>query len=67
MAMRADQAQSSWLPTRMLIGGKLVEGEGRPIIVRNPSTGGVTSEFSGASLAQVQAAIKAARAVADKG
>ena len=67
MATLATPAGTSWLPTRMMIGGRLVEGEGQPVAVRNPSTGGVTVEFAGASLDQVKAAIKAARDVADKG
>lgn len=58
---------AAWLPTRMFIGGKLVAGEGQPVIVRNPSTGAITSEFAGASLAQVQQAIASARAAADRG
>ena len=58
---------AAWLPTRMLIGGKLVAGDGQPVIVRNPSTGEVTTEFAGASLAQVKDAIAAARAAADHG
>ena len=56
-----------WLPTRMMIAGKLVAGEGAPVTVRNPSSGEVTIEFAGASLDQTKAAIAAARAAADKG
>ncbi len=56
-----------WLPTNMMIGGKLVAGEGAPVTVRNPSTGEITIEFAGASLDQTKAAIAAARAAADKG
>lgn len=67
MATLATSAQSTWLPTRMMIGGRLVEGEGRPVAVRNPSSGEVTVEFSGASISQVQAAIKAAKDAADLG
>ncbi len=67
MAPLATPAQSAWLPTRMLIGGSLVEGAGQPLTVRNPSSGEVTTEFSGASLDQFHSAIKAARSAADKG
>ena len=67
MATLAIPAQTSWLPTRMMIGGRLVEGAGQPVVVRNPSSGEITTKFSGASIEQVLAAIKAARAVADKG
>lgn len=66
MATQAT-SQGSWLPTRMLIGGTLCAGEGAPVVVRNPSTGEVTTEFAGASLDQTKAAIAAARAAADKG
>jgi len=51
----------------MMIGGKLVAGEGAPVTVRNPSSGEVTIEFKGASLDQTKAAIAAAKAAADKG
>lgn len=67
MATLAIPAQTSWLPTRMMIGGRLVEGAGQPVVVRNPSSGEITTKFSGASIEQVLTAIKAARAVADKG
>ena len=67
MATLANPAQTNWLPTQMLIGGKLEKGAGQPVIVRNPSSGEVTTEFAGASLDQVRAAIAAARAAADKG
>jgi aldehyde dehydrogenase (NAD+) len=60
-------SSTAWLPTKMMIGGKLVEGEGQPVTVRNPSTGEVNIEFAGASINQTKAAIAAARAAADKG
>jgi aldehyde dehydrogenase (NAD+) len=66
LAMSAS-SQSPWRPTRMLIGGKLLAGEGQPVVVRNPSSGDVTIEFKGVSLDQVKASIAAARAAADKG
>jgi aldehyde dehydrogenase (NAD+) len=56
-----------WLPTRMLIGGKLVAGQGATVTVRNPSSGEVTIQFAGASLDQTTTAIAAARAAAHKG
>ena len=55
------------LATDMLIDGAAVPGEGAPITVYNPSTGGVTTTFPGASLGQFAQAIAAARAAADKG
>ena len=60
-------AQGPWFPTRMLIGGRLVAGEGQAVTVRNPSSGEITTEFAGASLDQTRAAIAAARTAADKG
>ena len=60
-------SSTAWHPTKMLIAGRLVAGEGAPVTVRNPSTGEVTVEFAGASLDQTKAAIAAARTAADKG
>lgn len=60
-------AQGPWRPTTMLIGGRLVAGEGQTMVVRNPSSGEVTCAFAGASLDQTRAAIAAARAAADSG
>ena len=67
MATLAKPVQTSWLPTRMLIAGQLCDGSGASVVVHNPSTGEVTTEFAGASVEQVRAAIAAARAAADKG
>lgn len=67
MTTLATSPQAAWLPTRMMIGGHLVDGAGPGMAVRNPSSGAVTVEFPGASLDQVKAAIAAARAAADKG
>ena len=67
MATSAPATKAAWLPTRMMIGGHLVPGEGASLTVLNPSTGGVTTRFAGASLDQTKAAIAAARAAADKG
>lgn len=67
MATQARQVATSWLPGRMMVGGRLVEGAGAPMAVRNPSTGDVTVEFPGASVDQFHSAIAAARAAADKG
>ena len=53
--------------TDMLIGGRLVAGEGAPLSVINPSTGATTTTFPGASLDQVRAAIAAARRSFDAG
>jgi len=54
-------------PTRILIDGHLVSGEGEPIRVINPSSGGLTTEFPGASLDQFGQAITAARRAFDSG
>jgi aldehyde dehydrogenase (NAD+) len=67
MATLATKTQSTWLPTRMLVAGRPADGQGQPMVVRNPSSGEITAEFAGASLDQFRTAIAAARAVADKG
>jgi len=67
LATLAKPVQTSWLPTRMLIAGQLCDGGGAPVVVHNPSTGEVTTEFAGASIDQVRSAIAAARTAADKG
>ena len=67
MATLAPKAATSWLPSRMMVGGRLTDGAGAPLEVRNPSTGEVTITFAGASLDQFRSAIAAARATADKG
>jgi len=67
MATLAMQKQSTWLPSQMIIGGHAEAGAGQPLIVRNPSSGEVTTEFSGASLDQFRSAIAAARSAADQG
>ena len=67
MATLAKPIETAWLPTGMMIAGRLQAGAGAPITVRNPSSGEVTVEFAGASIEQVRAAIDAARTVADKG
>ena len=67
MATLATPAQTAWLPTQMMIGGRLQAGSGAPVTVRNPSSGEITAEFAGASIDQVRAVIAAARTVADQG
>ena len=59
-------SETAW-PTAMLIDGQLVPGEGAPITPVNPSSGQPTTTFAGASVAQFEAAIAAARAAFDKG
>lgn len=51
----------------MLVGGHLVPGEGAPVSPVNPSSGEISTTFPGASPAQFQQAIAAARAAFDKG
>jgi len=51
----------------MLIGGRLVAGEGAALSPINPSTGEVTATFPGASPGQFAQAIAAARTAFDKG
>jgi aldehyde dehydrogenase (NAD+) len=50
----------------LFIGGEAVAGEGETITVINPGTEEVVAEFAGASGAQVQAAIAAARRAYDR-
>jgi aldehyde dehydrogenase (NAD+) len=50
---------------RLYIGAEAVTGEGEIITVINPGTEAVVAEFAGASAAQVNAAIAAARAAYD--
>jgi aldehyde dehydrogenase (NAD+) len=51
----------------MWIDGRRVSGVGAPMTVRNPGTEEVVAEFAGASAAQVEAAIGAARRAFDSG
>jgi aldehyde dehydrogenase (NAD+) len=55
------------LPDRLFIGGRLVAGEGERFAVLNPGTEEVIVELAGASEAQVEAAIAAARQAYDSG
>ncbi|HEX7741438.1 MAG TPA: aldehyde dehydrogenase family protein, partial [Sphingobium sp.] len=55
------------LPERMLLGGRLVSGEGALLTVLNPSSGAPVISFAGASSAQFDQAIGHARASFDKG
>ena len=56
------------LPTHAgYIGGQLIEGQGAPLTVENPSTGGVLTQLPGLSLAQVEAAITSSRRAYDSG
>jgi aldehyde dehydrogenase (NAD+) len=51
----------------MLVGGQLVPGEGALVTPINPSSGEISASFPGASAAQFQQAIAAARTAFDKG
>lgn len=59
--------QASWIPQDMLIGGRAVAGEGATMTVLNPGTGEPSAIFPGASIAQFEAAIGAARKAFDAG
>ena len=47
-------------PTKLLINGQFVKGEGKPISVLNPSTGLEITQVAEASMAQIQQAVVAA-------
>lgn len=57
----ADNAHGVSLPTRLLIGGESLDGEGAAIRIVNPATTRLVAEFSGASKAQVGHAVDNAR------
>jgi aldehyde dehydrogenase (NAD+) len=69
MSLREDRAaaQGAELPSRLFIDGRSVAGEGERFAVVNPATEEVLSELMGASAAQVEAAIAAARRAFDSG
>jgi aminobutyraldehyde dehydrogenase len=48
------------IQTQLLINGKFVKGEGAPISVLNPATGAEITQVAEASMAQIEAAVKAA-------
>lgn len=48
------------IPTKLLINGQFVKGEGEPISVLNPSTGLEITQVAEASMAQIQQAVAAA-------
>ena len=48
--------------TKMYIGGRMVEGDGQPIDVINPTDGSVIATVNGASAAQAEEALQAAKA-----
>ncbi len=58
---------TTWLPTEMLLGGRLVAGQGQTFPVTNPSTGEVTVELAGATISQFRQALASARTAADEG
>jgi aldehyde dehydrogenase (NAD+) len=59
--------QSTSSAARLFIGGERVTGEGAAFAVVNPGTEAIVSEVAGASTAQVEAAIGAARKAYDAG
>ena len=58
---------SAQAPRDLFINGRTVGGEGETFTVVNPGTEAVVAEIAGASAAQVEAAIAAARAACDSG
>ncbi|MET0371314.1 MAG: aldehyde dehydrogenase family protein [Sphingobium sp.] len=57
---------SPW-PVAMFIDGRAIAGDGASIAVEHPGDGRIFVEFAGASPAQIEAAIAAARRAADAG
>lgn len=66
MATKLAESRTAW-PDRLLIGGRLVAGEGAPIDVEDPATGEIFTTVDGASIGQIHQVIAAARAAADDG
>ncbi|HEX7858667.1 MAG TPA: aldehyde dehydrogenase family protein [Sphingobium sp.] len=67
MASEAQSIEGVQDSGHMLLGGRLVAGEGAPITVIDPSTGQPTATFAGASVAQFGKAIAIARAAYEEG
>jgi aldehyde dehydrogenase (NAD+) len=65
--MSAQSSQAMDLPQRLFLNGRHVAGEGTRFEVLNPGTEAVVGEVAGASGAQVEAAIVAARRAFDSG
>ncbi|RIX68598.1 aldehyde dehydrogenase family protein, partial [Acidovorax cavernicola] len=61
MDKKADSALSTHLSTRLLINNQDVDGSGEWLRVVNPATEELVAEFRGASPAQVEAAVLAAK------
>lgn len=61
MDKKADSAVSTALSTKLLINNQDVEGSGEWLRVVNPATEELVAEFRGASPAQVEAAVMAAK------
>ena len=60
-ATKLSGAYEKSLPTRLLIGGESLNGDGVAIRIVNPATGRAVTEFAGASAAQVDQAVESAR------
>jgi aldehyde dehydrogenase (NAD+) len=67
MATVTTQRRPPTISEQLLIGGALSAGEGEPLRVLDPATETEIARVAGASPAQVQAALAAARAAADDG
>ncbi len=67
MASTAQIIDTDQVGGSMLVGGRLVPGAGATMTVLDPSTGQPTARFAGASPAQFEEAIAAARAAYDRG
>jgi aldehyde dehydrogenase (NAD+) len=67
MDFEAPAQEARTLPDRLYLDGRAVAGEGERFVVVNPGTEDVVAEIAGASEAQVDAAILAARRAFDSG
>lgn len=67
MATAQKLVSGSGYAEQMLVGGRLIAGEGDPLTVINPSSGEPTTCFPGASRGQFAKAVAAARASFDGG
>jgi aldehyde dehydrogenase (NAD+)/betaine-aldehyde dehydrogenase len=60
-AMNENPLNERQWPTRLLIGGKTIHGQGRQITVVNPASTQTVTQFPGASIEQVGLAVENAR------
>ena len=67
MSTIAPQRRALVVTERLLIGGERVAGEGEPVVVFDPATEQEVAQVASASVAQVEAAVLAARQASDAG